>query len=93
MLISTHLPPPVITESTALGMVDPHVVLQLRHVFFGRPLFGERPRQHEFGLEYRPGGLHHAVEGGGHPAHDRMLDPALDIGEDLTGIALRTSAD
>ena len=74
-------------EHRQLGIGDPHVVLQLRHVFFGRPLFGERPRQHEFGLEHRPGGFDHAVEGGGHPAHDRMLHPALDLGEDLAGVA------
>ncbi len=41
-------------EDRQLGIGDPHVVLQLRHVFFGSPLFGERPRQHEFRLEHRP---------------------------------------
>ena len=79
-------------EHRQLGIGDPHVVLQLGHVFFGRALFGERPRQHEFGLEHRPGGLDHAVEGGGHPAHDRMLHPALDAGEDLAGVAFEPVA-
>ena len=75
-------------EHRQLGIGDPHVVLQLRHVFFGRPFFGERPRQHELGLENCPGGLDHAVEGRRHPAHHRMLHPALDVGKDLPGIAL-----
>ena len=74
-------------EHRQFGIGDPHVVLQLGHVFFGRALFGERPRQHELGFENRPGGLDHAVEGGGHPAHDRMLHPALDPSEDLAGVA------
>ena len=43
--------------------------------------------------KHRPGGFDHAVQCGGHPADDRMLHPALDIGEDLAGIALDTSAD
>ena len=35
----------------------PHVVLQLGHVLFGSRLFGEIPRQHEFGFEHGAGGL------------------------------------
>ena len=35
-MISTHLPPPVMTESTAVGICDPHVVLELWHDTFGR---------------------------------------------------------
>src|SRR5215469_7092659 len=31
-------------EDRASGCNDPHVVLQLRHVLFRRPLFRERPR-------------------------------------------------
>ena len=45
----------------------PHIMLQLRHVFLGGRLLGERPRQHELGLEDRPGGCHPAVKGGRHP--------------------------
>ena len=55
--------------------------------FSAAPSSVERPRQHELGLEHRPGGLNYAVEGGGHPAHDRMLHMALDIAEDLAGVA------
>ena len=75
-------------EHRQLGVGDPHVVLQLGHMFFGRPFFGERPRQHEFGLENRPGGLDHAVEGGRHIADHWVPHPALDVGKDLACIAL-----
>ena len=78
------------TASLALG--DPHIVLQLRHIFFGRAFLGEGPRQHEFGFENRSGGFNHAVEGGRHPTHDRMLDPALNRGEDLAGVAFEPVA-
>src|SRR5207237_26753 len=43
------------------GRNDPHIMLQLRHVFLSGRLFGERPRQHEFGLEHRPASLHSAI--------------------------------
>ena len=80
-------------ESTAdLGVGDPHVVLQLGHVLFGRRFFRERPRQHELGLEHRAGGLDHAVERGRHPADRRMLHAALDVGDDLAGIAFVPAA-
>jgi hypothetical protein len=63
-------------------------VLQLGHVLFGGGLFRECPRQHEFGLEDRSCRLHHAVEGGRDPAQHRVLNLALNIGDDLAGIAL-----
>ena len=56
--------------------------------FFGRPLFGERPRQHEFPFENRSGGLNHAVQGGRQVADHWVLDPPLDLGHYLAGIAL-----
>ena len=34
----------------------------------------------------------HAVDGGGHPAHDRMLHVALDIAEDLPRVAFEPVA-
>ena len=52
--------------------------------FLGRRLLGERPRQHELGLEHRAGLLDDAVEGGGHPPDDRMPDAQLDV---LDGLA------
>ena len=35
----------------------PHIVLQLRHVFFGGSFLRERPRQHVLGFEHRAAGL------------------------------------
>ncbi len=67
---------------------DPHVVLQLRHVFFRSRFFRERPGQHELGFEHRVGVLDHAVEGCGHPPVDRMLNPALNVADGSSGVAL-----
>jgi hypothetical protein len=66
--------------------------LQLRHVFLGRRFFRECPGQHELGLEHRAGRFDPAVEGGRHPAQSRVSDLALDISEDMTGIALVPSS-
>jgi hypothetical protein len=43
-------------------------VLQLRHVLFRSPLFGEIPRQHELGLQTRPGRCDLSVNRCRHPA-------------------------
>ena len=66
----------MIESTDCRGIGHPHVVLQLRHVLFGRRLLGERPGQHELGLEHRPGPLDHAVEGGRHPADRQGAEPA-----------------
>ena len=68
-------------------MGDPHVMLELRHVFFGGRLLRERPGQHELGLEHGFGPLHDAVEGRRHPGNGRMLDVALDVRNAPAGIA------
>jgi len=53
IVISTHLPPPVDDgQHRCPQMGDPHVVLKPGHVLFGSGLLGERPGQHEFGLEH-----------------------------------------
>jgi hypothetical protein len=49
------------------GIGHPHIVLQLRHVFFGGGFFRKGPRQHELGLEHRASRIDHAVQGGCHP--------------------------
>src|SRR5262249_15641277 len=66
----------------------PHIMLQLRHVFFGGRFLRERPRQHELGFEHRVAALDPAVEGCRHPAQRRMTDPFLDVSYGLTGIGL-----
>ena len=70
------------------GIDDPHVVLQLRHVLLGGRLLGERPGQHELGLEHRPGAVDHPVEGRAHPAVDRVAHLPLHLRDHLAGIAL-----
>src|SRR5262249_7973016 len=67
---------------------DPHIVLQLRHVFFGRRFFREQPREHEFGLEHRIAALHTAVESRAHPAQNGMSNIFLNIRDHLAGIGL-----
>src|SRR5215469_8038944 len=75
-------------EHCRLSVYDPHVVLELRHVFFGRDLLRKRPGQHELRLEDSAALLNRAVEGCRHPADDRMLDPPLHLRNDVPGIAL-----
>src|SRR5262249_15682975 len=47
---------------------DPHVVLQLWHVLFGRGFFRKRPGQHELTLEHRITAIDPAIERRRHPA-------------------------
>ena len=56
--------------------------------FSSRRLLGERPRQHELGLENCPGALDHAVQSGGQKPDHRMLHPSLDRRDNLPGVAL-----
>ncbi len=93
MVISTHLPPPVMIDSTAvLERRDPHVVLQLRHVLFGRGFLREGPRQHELGLENSARALDHAVQGRRHPALDRVKNPSLHLVDRLACVAFVPAA-
>jgi hypothetical protein len=62
------------------------------HVLLGGRLLGERPGQHEFGLEDGASGLDQAIQGCGHPWNQAMEDPALDAGDDVIGIALIPAA-
>ena len=61
-------------EHGRLGIGDPHIVLDLRHVLFGRRFFRERPGQHELGLKHGPGLLDDAVKRRSHPSQHRMSD-------------------
>src|SRR5262249_30362712 len=75
-------------EDSTSGRNHPHIVLQLRHIFFGRNLFRERQGQHELGLEHRAGRFDAAVQRGRHPAQRRMTDLPLNVSEDLTSVGL-----
>jgi hypothetical protein len=58
------------------------------HIFFGRHLFREQPRQHEFGLEHRITALYTSIERRAHPAQHRVADLTLDVDDHLPGIGL-----
>jgi hypothetical protein len=88
MVISIHLPPPVMIESAADRAGHPHVVLQLGHVLLGCRLFRERPWQHELGFEHGVAGIHEPVEGSRQIPVHRMLNPALNVGDDAPRVAL-----
>jgi hypothetical protein len=55
-------------------------MLELSHVLLCRRLFRERPRQHEFGLEYFASALDDAVQRGSHPADYRVARTQLLFG-------------
>jgi hypothetical protein len=78
----------MIKRTADLALVTHNVVLQLRHVLFGRRLFGERPGQRKLGLEHRIEIIDESVERRGHLPFDRMLHPALDVGDGAPGVAL-----
>jgi hypothetical protein len=63
----------MIDNTADLAFCDPHIVLQLRHVLFGDGFLGERPGQHEFGLERGAIGIHQAIQRCRHPFVDWML--------------------
>ena len=73
-------------EDRASSRDDPHVVLQLGHVFLGGRFLRERPRQHEFRFEYGGACLDTAVDG--HPPNRWVSDQPLDVRDDLTAIRL-----
>src|SRR5579863_6219727 len=67
---------------------DPHIVLELGHMLFGRRLLRERPGQHKLGLKYPSTWTNQAIKGGSHPTVDRVVDPFLDATDSLAGVAL-----
>ena len=75
-------------EDRRPGVGHPHVVLQLGHVLFGRRFFGERPGQHELGLEHRVEVVDEPIEGRRQIAMHRVPNPALNVGDDASGVAL-----
>src|SRR5262245_2704357 len=72
ILISTHLPPPVMIDSAAVRE-------RVTHMLCG---------QHEFGFEYRSSRLHKPIQGRLHPWDCGVLHAALDLCNLLTCVAL-----
>src|SRR6516165_2773888 len=75
-------------EDRASSRNGKHIMLELGHVFFRSRLFRERPRQHEFRLENRPGSFDPAVECSRHPPQRWMPNLRLHVRKDLAGIGL-----
>jgi hypothetical protein len=89
MVISTHLPPPVMNgQHGRPGRGDPHIVLQLRHVLFGSRFLRKIPRQHELGLEHGAGRLNSAIKGRSHPPVNVMENLPLHLRDDMAGVLL-----
>ena len=74
-------------QDSASRSNDPHVMLELGHIFFRGRLPGERPRQHELALEHIAT-LDPTIEGRRHPPEGRMADPLLNVRDDPSGIGL-----
>jgi hypothetical protein len=74
------------------GRYHPHIVLQLRHVFFRGRFRRERPRPHELGFEHRIAALDPAIQSRPHPTQRWMTDLLLDVGDHLHGIGLIPAA-
>src|SRR5215469_12626252 len=83
VVISTHLPPPVMMDRTADLRWVTH-----SHVLFGGRLFREGPGQHELGFEDRPNPFNDSVKGRRHPRNGRVLHKALDVSDGAAGVAL-----
>ena len=89
VVISTHLPPPVITERTALRAATTHILCyELRHVLLGRRFLRERHGSMNLASKTaslpwtRPSSSRH------HPPQCRMADPFLNINDHLARVHL-----
>src|SRR5262245_8250307 len=85
MVTSTHLPPPVIIDSTAVLKWVTHMLCWSWAMYFSAAASSEND-QGNMNLASRP--LHDAVERRDHPGNGRMLHPALDVGDAPAGVAL-----
>src|SRR5215831_14024064 len=87
--ISTHLPPPVMTESTEVLRWVTHMLCWSCGMYFSAAASSEKDHSSmELGLEHRLRALHDSVEGGHHPRNCRMPDPALHVADPPAGVAL-----
>ena len=93
MLISTHLPPPVMIESTdSLALVTHILCCSCGMYFSAAPSSVNDHGSMNLASKTAPVASTMPSSGGGHPADDRMLHLALDIGEDLAGVAFEPVA-
>jgi hypothetical protein len=89
VVISTHFPPPVITDSTAAREAITHMLCcSWGHILLGGGFLRECPGQHKFGLENGPCRFDPAVQGGAHPSERGVPKLPLDVRDDVTSIRL-----
>ena len=89
IVISTHLPPPVMIDSTEVRRWVTHMLCWSWAMYFSAAASSEND-QGSMNLASNTASvaLHDAVEGRRHPRNGRMLDPALDVGDPPAGVAL-----
>ena len=88
MLISTHLPPPVITERTALLAATTHILCCSYAIYLSAAASSENDQGNELGFKDCPGRFDPSIERSRHPAQHRTAYLPLHIRKDLTSIGL-----
>src|SRR5437868_6063036 len=86
MVISTHLPPPVMIDSTADRAAVTHILCWSCAMCFSAAASSEK--FHGSGFEHVAVRLDPAIEGSRHPAVHGMKDLALNVRHDLAGVFL-----
>src|SRR6266478_7764270 len=93
MVISTHLPPPVMIDSTAVLEAVTHILCCSCGMCFSAAPSSENDQgSMEFGLENRARTLHNAVQRRRHPPLHRVENPPLDLCDGLSGVTLIPAA-
>ena len=94
MVISTHLPPPVMIESTAILALVTHMLCWSCAMYFSAATSSVNDHgSMNLASNTAPVAVDHAVERCRHPPDDRVLHPALDVLEGFAGCCVRTSGD
>ena len=87
--ISTHLPPPVMMESTEVFEPTTIMLCCSCAICFSAAACSENDQgSMNFDFEHRPGLLDQAVQGRGHPDHRRMELAGLPLADPMAGMAL-----
>src|SRR6476646_6731732 len=88
MVSSTHLPPPVMIDKTAVLALVTHMLCWSWAMYFCAAASSENDHGSMNLDSNTSGALDYAVQGGCQKPDDRVLDPALDCRDHLAGIAL-----
>jgi hypothetical protein len=94
ILISTHLPPPVMIESAASLALVTHKLCWTWAICFCAAAPSENDQgQHEFCLENRSSARDQPIKRRPHPAEHRMHEPVLNAFDGVARYSARTNAD